>query len=874
MRKFLSLALLLLCAEAQAGTLPLLNAGSSAAPAPSGTALIPNIAVWSGTDCSIGVTPTCAPPAVDTTTQGQQNITGAASHGGLIQLTVTSTTKMASDDMFVVAGVVGTTEANNKWLITVIDGTHVDLKGSTFTNAYVSGGTIGFNETAIAAFDEYPYAVVETAGAEIITVGGAIANRGWIDHVTFYLGGNTLNVSSQTKNANTGDFGWAATVQSAPTQNGDITLYADVYPVNGKVKRISLPLWLNSAVAGTGYVNRLDSSHLRYVNYSTGNDSWNGTSATFTSGTTGPWKTLGKATSSAPSGGVVSVAPGTYVEDANPSAQNNARMIDLRALTGGVTVTRTTRTTSPNAIWATRGNRITYDGITAGGITIDMSKIVQVKGGNAGCILIFKHIAFTDPNGTTGPQPYGYSSLTPSDFLQSPFLGDAGGASITSVLGIAESTMSTYTISNPRFMRNVTVSYSADTVAMTNNIANSNTSWWGVTASKTGDFKPRASDTNTVTVGSTSGTGPTTISLSGTPTIISSNPQYVTFLSGALNGQTFLVSSINAGARTITTALNTSTAGVGSTMYFYTLVHADAFQLIGNLTQIALPPDNVYFQRYKNTRSSTDFLLQPLLGQAGAFAGTGTVTTTGTSFQFSSSVTVNPNEFISLAGGSQKFQYQRIMSVTAQPCTANVACGTLEAPFTVNQSGTAWAQSKTASNVAIIDAIFDGPGAPPSSLEHFQPQNGHAHWVMAQVTLSGIGGIAGSDFDWRTNGTLGTSAVPLGGFGISSFGIFDNLWNGGTANTSGPSMTADAIAGFPTYGFAIDNNQFAYTPLRGTNGASGFVTLDSNFTPTSGLSLTMRGVQKGTVADGTPFVPWDIYGTAISSGALVGAVAQ
>ncbi len=87
-------------------------------------------------------------------------------------------------------------------------------------------------------------------------------------------------------------------------------------------------------------------------------------------------------------------------------------------------------------------------------------------------------------------------------------------------------------------------------------------------------------------------------------------------------------------------------------------------------------------------------------------------------------------------------------------------------------------------------------------------------------------------------------------------------------------MIGDTIAGYPTYGFIVDNNQFAYIPIRGTNGASGFVTLDSNFKPTSGLSLAMRGVQKGTVADGTPFVPWDIYGTAITSGALVGAVAQ
>lgn len=41
----------------------------------------------------------------------------------------------------VVSGVVGTTEANGTWVVTVIDATHVDLVASAFVNAYVSGGT-------------------------------------------------------------------------------------------------------------------------------------------------------------------------------------------------------------------------------------------------------------------------------------------------------------------------------------------------------------------------------------------------------------------------------------------------------------------------------------------------------------------------------------------------------------------------------------------------------------------------------------------------------------------------------------------------------------------------------------------------------------
>ncbi len=68
-------------------------------------------------------------------------VTGTASSGGLIKLTITSTRGIWSGSTMVVSGVVGTTEANGTWAVTVVDGTHVTLNGSTYTNAYVSGGT-------------------------------------------------------------------------------------------------------------------------------------------------------------------------------------------------------------------------------------------------------------------------------------------------------------------------------------------------------------------------------------------------------------------------------------------------------------------------------------------------------------------------------------------------------------------------------------------------------------------------------------------------------------------------------------------------------------------------------------------------------------
>lgn len=70
-------------------------------------------------------------------------VTGAANNGiGAIRLAVSSTTGLNNNDWATVSMVLGTIEANGTWQITVIDMTHVDLQGSTFTNTYVSGGSV------------------------------------------------------------------------------------------------------------------------------------------------------------------------------------------------------------------------------------------------------------------------------------------------------------------------------------------------------------------------------------------------------------------------------------------------------------------------------------------------------------------------------------------------------------------------------------------------------------------------------------------------------------------------------------------------------------------------------------------------------------
>lgn len=74
---------------------------------------------------------------------GAATVTGAADNGsGEIRLTVSSTSGWSTGDYKTVDSVGGTTEANGTWQITVIDGTHIDLDGSTFANTYTSGGQV------------------------------------------------------------------------------------------------------------------------------------------------------------------------------------------------------------------------------------------------------------------------------------------------------------------------------------------------------------------------------------------------------------------------------------------------------------------------------------------------------------------------------------------------------------------------------------------------------------------------------------------------------------------------------------------------------------------------------------------------------------
>lgn len=81
-------------------------------------------------------------------------VTGAVSSGGLIKITTSTAHGLATDDVVFIAGVLGTTEANGAWLVTVVDADEFTLQGSVFVNAWTSGGTVYEPTTTTVSADE------------------------------------------------------------------------------------------------------------------------------------------------------------------------------------------------------------------------------------------------------------------------------------------------------------------------------------------------------------------------------------------------------------------------------------------------------------------------------------------------------------------------------------------------------------------------------------------------------------------------------------------------------------------------------------------------------------------------------------------------
>lgn len=100
-------------------------------------------------------------------------VTGAANNGsGLIRITASGRHGLKQNERVQIRGVTGTTEANGEWVVNVISRTQFDLQGSTFANAWISGGQVYTWKSAHVVFDP----TWEVAPDGHVLIGNAISN--------------------------------------------------------------------------------------------------------------------------------------------------------------------------------------------------------------------------------------------------------------------------------------------------------------------------------------------------------------------------------------------------------------------------------------------------------------------------------------------------------------------------------------------------------------------------------------------------------------------------------------------------------------------------------------------------------------------------
>jgi hypothetical protein len=200
--------------------------------------------------------------AVTTIAPVSKTITGATNSGGLIRI-ASAAHGFANDDVITIAGITGTVEANGTWIISGVAAGTYDLVGSTFTNAYISGGTgsttAGTKATATVV-SQYPSAVVGSANATYKWAhsawGGAFG--GYPSHCTFFrerltfargdriwmsVAGDYENFSKRDADVVTADM--AISIQIASDQVSNVQWLA---PSNGLVVGTTGPEFVVSEV--------------------------------------------------------------------------------------------------------------------------------------------------------------------------------------------------------------------------------------------------------------------------------------------------------------------------------------------------------------------------------------------------------------------------------------------------------------------------------------------------------------------------------------------------------------------------------------------------------------------------------------------------
>lgn len=169
------------------------SAGSSAERMDRGLAYHTTLKRWSpveiaGEFMAPVVRPGLTLEGLDAVAPGALSVTGAANNGsGLIRITVASTASLTTGNVKTLSDVGGVSAANGTWTITVIDGTHFDLQGSTFSGTYTSGGVVA------GSLDDLPFSLDNVTTASLPSVAAFDA-----DHELGFFSGATLEAELHT----------------------------------------------------------------------------------------------------------------------------------------------------------------------------------------------------------------------------------------------------------------------------------------------------------------------------------------------------------------------------------------------------------------------------------------------------------------------------------------------------------------------------------------------------------------------------------------------------------------------------------------------------------------------------------------------------
>lgn len=375
-----------------------------------------------------------------------------------------------------------------------------------------------------------------------------------------------------------------------------------------------------------------------------------------------------------------------------------------------------------------------------------------------------------------------------------------------------------------------------------------------------------------------------------------------------------------AGCTVTITGINLLAAGLanGDTVFLWAPAHPDANQWIENTSNQTVNTQNVYEQRYRFIGDE-----QPFFNQAGAFQSNGTLTTDGTGIALMTSAT----DFAAVK------QFDGIMILSGTTCTGSGACSSgqnrfqtrtvmtkcsggffvdingvsngttcsgntvqLDSEFSPQiTSASGFVQDKAAVDFACVACRIGGSTTQQS--DEGQMQNQSKNWVLIQNTDPYMNG---ANLEFRKDMSSGLTCagkMSTGGNGNNCFTvamqdtvIYDSIMSGlmtGPWNSTGHPVWGDTHV---MTGYNFDNNHYlsisdgsrAQNP--GTNqscpAASGCpagnynVTLTNyEYIPSSNLTHQVVGTVGNTqVPDGTPLFPWDADGTAIASGAIVGAM--